>query len=239
MIFLLYGNGFTREQIVSKLKQFAGNDYTDDMFLVLTTGLKNPELLLKLKTRGTEITDPDLYVQKWVEKYLKGYNNRPSKRIGNPSNTVPDSLIAFIFEVINPSLKDENLELAKYSHSIMMTIENLVGEMLEEFLSEILKPYGWYCCWGTTIKSVDFCHLNGALLQIKTSDNSENSSSSAIRLGTPILKWARRKSTQLGQYYWEDLVKMTGAENLTEANFREFVKNVLTNNPKCIYNSFS
>jgi hypothetical protein len=236
MSFVLHGHEFTRDQLIERLKRFADTEYTEDMFTVLSNGLINPESLPKFALRRVEIIDPDLYISKWVEKYLKGFRNRPSKRTGNPSNTIPDTLVAFIYQVINPTYKAEDIVFATRAHSSMMTIENIVGEMLEEFLSEKLKPYGWSCCWGTTIKSVDFCHKDGRVLQIKTSDNSENSSSSAIREGTQILKWARRKSTQLEGYYWEQLQTITGAKDVTEENFRAFVKDILTKNPDCIYN---
>jgi transcriptional regulator with XRE-family HTH domain len=61
----------------------------------------------------------------------------------------------------------------------------------EEYLAEKLLPYGWYCCWGETMKSVDFCTQNGDLLQVKNRSNSENSSSNKIRQGTAIIKWHR------------------------------------------------
>ena len=32
-----------------------------------------------------------------------------------------------------------------------------------------LKAYGWHCAWGETVKSVDFVHEDGRLLQIKLS----------------------------------------------------------------------
>ena len=52
----------------------------------------------------------------------------------------------------------------------MMTIEGMVGNLLEEYLATILHPYGWYCCWGSTIDAVDFCKEDGSLLQVKTSN---------------------------------------------------------------------
>ncbi|MFR4236189.1 MAG: SinI family restriction endonuclease, partial [Alistipes onderdonkii] len=90
-------------------------------------------------------------------------------------------------------------------HSLLMTIENNIGELLEEYLAVKLSPLGWYCCWGSTIDAVDFCKADGSLLQIKTSDNSENSSSSRVRQGTPIEKWFRRFSRRPGVYNWESL----------------------------------
>ena len=95
-----------------------------------------------------------------------------------------------------PELTQELANQVEGGHSLMMTIENLVGDLLEEYLSVKLKENGWCCCWGSTIDAVDFCKADGSLIQIKNSDNSENSSSSRVRAGTTIEKWYRRKSTK-------------------------------------------
>ena len=128
--------------------------------------------------------------------------------------------------------------LAGYNnrHSLLMTIENNIGELLEEYLSVKLSPLGWYCCWGSTIDAVDFCKADGSLLQIKTSDNSENSSSSRVRQGTPIGKWFRRFSRRPGVYNWESLNRMLGRPGyVSESDFRAFAEKTIAANPACIY----
>ena len=117
----------------------------------------------------------------------------------------------------------------------MMTLEKIVGDLLEEYLFIQLTPYGWHCCWGQTIKAVDFCHNDGRLLQVKTSDNSENSSSKGVRDDTNIQAWKRRKSRKMDEYYWDELVGLTGNAGLSEKNFREFIMDLLFNNPNCIH----
>ena len=121
-------------------------------------------------------------------------------------------------------------------HSLLMTIENNIGELLEEYLAVKLSPLGWYCCWGSTIDAVDFCKADGSLLQIKTSDNSENSSSSRVRQGTPIEKWFRRFSRRPGVYNWESLNRMLGRPGyVSESDFRAFAEKTIAANPACIY----
>ena len=116
-----------------------------------------------------------------------------------------------------------------------MNIENLVGELLEEYLNDKLKSDGWCCCWGSTIDAVDFCKADGTLLQVKNSDNSENSSSSRVRLGTSILKWNRRKSTKEETFMWAKLETLVGRKDLTEDDFRKYVDGIVKTNPNCVY----
>jgi hypothetical protein len=97
-----------------------------------------------------------------------------------------------------------------------------------------LLPYGWYCCWGDTIKSVDFCTPNGELLQVKNRSNSENSSSSKVRKGTQIRKW-HRIDAKTGTYYWKTLNELVGCTDLSEQDFSSFVRKTLTDNPTAMY----
>jgi hypothetical protein len=117
----------------------------------------------------------------------------------------------------------------------MMTIENLIGDLLEEYLSLKLNENNWFCCWGSTIDAVDFIKPDGSLIQIKNSDNSENSSSSRVRNNTTIQKWKRRKSSKADTFYWDELNQILDRSDLSEESFREFVKNTIERNPDCLY----
>ena len=135
-----------------------------------------------------------------------------------------------------PGLENNLADKIVAGHSLLMTIENNIGELLEEYLAVKLSPLGWYCCWGSTIDAVDFCKADGSLLQIKTSDNSENSSSSRVRQGTPIGKWFRRFSRRPGVYNWESLNRMLGQPGyISEPDFRSFAEKTIAANPACIY----
>ena len=115
-----------------------------------------------------------------------------------------------------------------------MTAENILGLLLEEYLAEKLLPYGWYCCWGETMKSVDFCTQNGDLLQVKNRSNSENSSSNKIRQGTAIIKWHRINASN-GAYYWDVLNERVGCTELSEPDFSSFVRKTINDNPAAVY----
>ena len=220
------------EEIEPLLKGVSGSQYEESMTVIFTWLLENRELAPKLRFKNTPPINE--YLIKWVNAYLTGKENRPSKRRGIPSGTVPDSLIREIYSYSHRKSAELLEEIAK-GHATMMTLEKIVGDLLEEYLSDELEQLGWHCCWGQTIKAVDFCQTDGRLLQIKTSDNSENSSSKGVRDNTNIMVWQRRKSRKKDEYYWDDLVRLTGHPNLSEPNFREFVKQVLSENPYCVY----
>jgi SinI restriction endonuclease len=111
-----------------------------------------------------------------------------------------------------------------------MSAENILGLLLEEYLAEILREYGWHCCWGEVIRHVDFCHESGALLQVKNRSNSENSSSLRVRLNQPIEKW-HRVDANTGRYRWSKLNEQCKIDRFSEDGFIDFVHQVLSQNP--------
>jgi hypothetical protein len=176
----------------------------------------------------------EAHINKWLEKYFKGYNNRPSKRISKKSGTIPDEIVDTIIFVRIPSLDDSKISAIKSAHRLSMAAENILGLLLEEYLAEKLLPYGWYCCWGETMKGVDFCTQNGDLLQVKNRSNSENSSSKNSRQGTSIIKW-HRISARDGACYWHVLNQRVGCTELSEPDFSSFVRNTISDNPAAVY----
>ncbi len=173
-------------------------------------------------------------IKKWLKKYFKGYLNRPSLRRSNPIGTIPDSLIDFILVERLPKVTNMDLEIIKYAHRLSMSAENILGQLLEEYLSIKLRPYGWYCCWGASIRAVDFCNERGQLLQVKNRSNTENSSSSAIRNNTEIIKWYRLNANN-GQHKWMELEGITKIVGLNEDDFRDFVSWVVKSNKNMIF----
>ena len=176
----------------------------------------------------------ETHINKWLENYFNGYNNRPSKRISKKIGTIPDEIIDTIISVRLPSLDNSKISAIKSAHRLSMAAENILGLLLEEYLAEKLLPYGWYCCWGETMKSVDFCTQDGDLLQVKNRSNSENSSSNKIRQGTPIIKWHRINASN-GAYYWDVLNERVGCTELSEPDFSSFVRKTITDNPAAVY----
>ena len=114
-------------------------------------------------------------------------------------------------------------------HRQAMASENIIGHLLERYLAETVEPYGWIWCAGSTIRAVDFMIPNEdnpstwRLLQVKNRDNSENSSSSAIRSGTLIEKWFRsfsaKDATNWDNFPAENAIK----DQLSENAFIDFV----------------
>lgn len=182
---------------------------------------------------GSSVGDEYTAIQKWLKKYQSGMKGCTSKRISNPPGTITDPIIEELIGARLTKLSKEELHKITYAHRLGMSAENILGLMLEEYLAVNLQKHGWHCAWGETIKSVDFVNENGSLLQIKNRSNSENSSSSAIRDGTEIVKWYRIKANRI-EYRWTSLNKICGTKHLSEKDFINFVKSTIKNNPECL-----
>ncbi|WP_168926778.1 SinI family restriction endonuclease [Nitrincola schmidtii] len=182
---------------------------------------------------GGKDDDQAAAIKKWILKYQSGKDGRASQRISNPPGTVSDPIIEKIIGARITKLSPNDLKKINYGHRLGMSAENILGLILEEYLAVNLETYGWYCAWGETVKSVDFVHKNGRLLQIKNRSNSENSSSSAIRHGTQIEKWFRIKADRI-EYMWDSLNIICGTTSLSEQSFANFVKSTLAKNPNCL-----
>lgn len=227
-------SSYSTEKATEIAKNVAGSDYSKQLETVLTVAISEKRNLPTLRIKD-KVISLDVYVDKWVKAYLGGYKNRPSVRVGNKSATLPDSIVKEILKMRCQNVDANLANKIEGGHSLSMTIENIVGDLLEEYLSIRLAEYGWYCCWGSTVDAVDFCKQDGTLLQIKTSDNSENSSSSRVREGTDIKKWFRRFSTKENVYNWAELNKLIGKNILSEDDFRIFVAKTIQSNPMCIH----
>jgi hypothetical protein len=148
-----------------------------------------------------------------------------------PPSTQPDYMVSVIMAEYF-GVPDERLEAVAREHQLSMGAENIVGDLLERYLASVLEPHGWIWCAGSLVKAVDFIRppkVSGEswrLLQVKNRDNSENSSSSAIRLGTPIEKWHRTFS-KTGHSNWENFPDIELCALLSESGFERFVRNYL------------
>jgi len=211
-----------------------GESYYEDLKAVLSVAIKDTRNLPSLRLSGENISVKE-FTKRFAEKYISAYNNRPSIRIAKPSGTYPDPIQEIILKTKFEKYSDEEIKKIVFGHSFLMSVENIIGDLLEEYLSIKLKPKGWFCCWGSTIDAVDFCKINGELLQVKNSDNSENSSSSRVRNGTQIEKWFRRFSRKENTFNWEVLITKTGINEMGEEDFRNFVQKTIKNNPDLVY----
>jgi len=186
----------------------------------------------KIMEEGSKLAKD--YLDFWINKYYNGFEKRPSNREGKPSNTVPDPAIDVILKALNPGLSNGELKKIELDHRLSMAAENVLGDLLEEYLSKKLVKPKWCCCWGSTITSVDFCKSDGSLLQIKNRSNSENSSSNKVRKGTNIQKWHRIKAEN-AKTFWSDLNSKTGSSGLSEEDFLNFIRKTIELNPLLIY----
>ena len=112
-----------------------------------------------------------------------------------------------------------------------MSAEDLIGHTLEEYIYSETKSENWIWCSGSILRSIDFIKKETVgentiwkMLQVKNSDNSENSSSKKVREGTPIKHWFRRFSKRKA-HNWEKLNELMNNENLSEDNFLNYLKN--------------
>lgn len=181
---------------------------------------------------GGDKDDEETVIRKWLLKYENGYASRASKRTSKQSCVKDDPIIEKIISARLQKLTKDDLGKIIYGHRIGMAAENVLGLILEEYLCEQLRPYGWHCAWGSTIKSVDFVNKNGELLQIKNRSNSENSSSSSVRKGTKIKKWYRVEAKD-SRFMWDKLNEICGT-GLSEEAFIKYAQELLEKNPGCL-----
>ena len=163
-----------------------------------------------------------------AQKYYESY--RRSDFPAEPS-TVPDEIVSIIMREAY-GYKVDKCEHIKIEHQHSMCAENCVGNLLERYIDSVLRGSGWNWCCGEFVKAIDFLGKNErgewVALQIKNRDNSENSSSAAIRDGTHIQKWFRSfsKDTKKGRpsfTNWDKLPSLMQGYNLNEEDFKKFV----------------
>ena len=177
----------------------------------------------------------DTYPEFIKDFFIKGYDNRPSVRKSNETGTIPDIVIDKLIKARVSELKDKDIDLIRFGHRLSMSAENILGLILEEYIHDNVLKYGWSCCWGNCIKSVDFCSSKNMLLQVKNRSNTENSSSNKIRQGTKIEKWYRINA-QNGKTHWDELNRIIGVRSLmSESDFIDFAKALIKDNPSALF----
>jgi hypothetical protein len=225
-------NNYPKAEILRLVEEQVKEEEISSIMVIAARVIDLPHLSCTLPINPKE--DAADFMIKWAKKYINGYKNRPSLRKSNPVGTQHDPIID---EIICARLRNtvRDLELIKYGHRLSMSAENIAGSLLEEYIATMLLEYDWHCCWGETMKSIDFCHRDGRLLQIKNSDNSENSSSKTVRDGTTVEHWFRRFS-KTGKTNWPALNSLANVTNaLSESSFQAFVRNAVSNNPSSIF----
>lgn len=162
-----------------------------------------------------------------AEKYFRGY--RRSDFPKTPS-AIPDEAVSIVMRAAY-GYSAVQCETIKREHQHSMCAENCVGALLERYIDSVMRPHGWYWCCGDFVKAIDFIRRDSSghwlALQIKNRDNSENSSSSAIRQGTTIQKWFRSFSKK-SSTNWDHLPPLMSGYTLSESGFLTFIQNYLS-----------
>lgn len=189
------------------------------------------------------------YIKRWITSYCHAIQNPQSKRCASPKKNYSDPIVKRIVQKAK-DLSEVDVSGQEKAHTSFMSAENVLGNLLEEFIAKKIRPYGWIWCAGGVLKSVDFCTIDGALLQIKNKNNSENSSSSRVREGTGIKRWYRLSTSGGGGvikpiYHWEKLNLIVNSQvakqvdgdercNITEEDFEDYITDVVTKNKAII-----
>ena len=201
--------------------------FTESHKVILSCIFKNPGLSPKKNCTGP--TDRKVQI-KWLSLYKNGYENRPSVRAGKAMSTIPDPAIDQIIQLRLSNLTNQKIEKIKFAHRLSMSAENILGLIVEEYLSIELAEFGWHCCWGEVTRFVDFCRSDGRLLQVKNRSNTENSASKTVRINTEIKFWYRINAYN-GNYNWDKLNEINQTNKFSEENFTNFLKNLIDENP--------
>ncbi|WP_052447294.1 SinI family restriction endonuclease [Clostridium polynesiense] len=214
-----------------------------DLDIIFEIALMNMDYFPGIKIQGQQ--NPQIYIDRWVKGYSYAVNNLPSKRTANPKGSCTDPAIKAIVQGTQ-GLSDEEAKLGETIHNLFMSAENIQGNLLEEYIATKVRPYGLIWCAGNVLRAIDFCNTEGTfLLQVKNKSNTENSSSSNIRVGTTIIKWYRlgtqtRKGLKYPAYKWDNLISLinqfkTEGQSLpqcimSESDYQAFLKSKSTAN---------
>lgn len=187
----------------------------------------NPDAASAMRGSSAPTVGSSDYIRKQASAFAQSREARAPK----PPETVPDEMVSVIL-VSYFGIPQTDAERVKREHLLSMGAENLVGDLLERYLASVMEPQGWIWCSGAMVKAVDFIKppasagADWRLLQVKNRDNSENSSSSAIRVGTKIEKWHRTFSKKAGSN-WDAFPDASLRNLLSEDAFKAFVREYL------------
>lgn len=195
--------------------------------LVIKFLRENPDCACPLRGRS----QPEIGTSEYIRRQAVAFSTARTPKGPQAPATVPDELVSVILEEYFKVPRDE-LAKAQEQHLLAMGAENLVGNLLERYIASVAETFGWIWCSGSVVRSVDFLKppdgqvYSWRLLQIKNRDNSENSSSSAVRDGTTIEKWYRTFSRRRGSN-WHAFPDPELRAQLSEDAFKDFVRTYL------------
>jgi hypothetical protein len=198
----------------------------ESFFQVCNFLADNPDRISWRSKKNVPSVETQAGLEILAERYFSAYNKSDFPAV---PGTVPDEMVSIVMQEAYGHTQ-EQCEQIKIEHQHSMCAENCVGALLERYLDSVLRAHNWHWCCGDFVKAIDFVSKTDdgkwLALQIKNRDNSENSSSSAIRSGTEIEKWFRSFS-KTGKTNWNSLPKLMQGYNLSEQGFIDFVKSYL------------
>lgn len=194
-----------------------------DKFNIIYEFLKaHPELA---HLRNGETIDCNIYRDRIFNKYTKEIEAFPCPKI--PQTTTDEA----VEEILNIyyGIEEGAVASAIDIHKQAMGAENIIGTLLERYIDSQASRFDWIWCAGSIVKAADFIRKNENgwdVLQIKNRDNSENSSSAAIREGTDIKKWFRTFSKRSGTN-WDNFPDDKLKKILSEKGFHQFIRDYI------------
>jgi type-2 restriction enzyme eco47I len=216
--------------------------YNNKLEKLFKFAMDRKELFTNIRVRVDQPSNDIAY--EYIDKLVSAYiNDRQNNKLLNPLKNYGEKDEALISRVrASTGASEEVVQLFIDGHYLFMSAENMNGAILEQYLADVLEPCGWLWCAGSMYRAIDFCYFGEneiVLLQVKNKYNTENSSSSAIRIGTEIIKWNRlnrpRKETGLDTPLpnWESLQQIVNIPQinnlLTEESYLDYIERYSTN----------
>ena len=234
-LYRLYAQAKQRNQLN---KPYTELDYIFDI------AANHRSLFPAIDYKGT--ISEEIYVERWVKSYCDAENTLPSQREAKPKGSCSDPALRVLVQTTQ-GLTEEQDSIGESNHDLFMAAENLQGNLLEEYIANRIRPYGFVWANGNVLKAIDFITTDGSLLlQIKNKYNTENSSGSDIREGTTIEKWYRLgvrtvNHQKVPNFKWSELnelinkYKTEGFDlppcNMSEDDYRNFLSDAVRRNP--------
>ena len=190
----------------------------------------------------------DLWLTKWVTKFVREWASLPSERYARQKGTVTDeALITMVSSPNHAGSRERALEWARH-HNLYMSAENVGGSLLEEYIASKTSAYGWIWCRGKILTAIDFCNDEcTSMFQVKNKTNTENSSGRGFRESRGASVWCRMRAARRAgniETYWPRLVDIIreGSTSSThvphdlmsEEDYLAFVEKVSMANPDLI-----
>lgn len=193
----------SNDELVEIFREYSNGD--TKLEIIFRFCLSNRKLFPRKNIGGVD--RERRYISNWCSSYLnfKSQSTRP----WHSDNGEMDPALAKFLEGYG-NMDTETTLRSWYYHNLWMSAENIQGGLLEEYIASRIESLGWVWCRGSIVRAVDFINEDcSVLLQVKNKYNTENSSSSAIRIGTPIKKWFRiPRQTRFGdddRMNWDEL----------------------------------